>query len=526
MFYDKTQALLQSAAAKTLERIRQDRDAAHWKVQPLLEHLEANLFDPDLNVDQLKRACGVRDNSISVAFHAEVGQPPGAYITTGRLETAAELLLTTELPIWQISELVGYSSIQVFSRSFNRWAGSSPSKYRAKHQKEGEVSRTEAAVRRERKIDVRPVLREWLASERAEALEAREIWQAIHAWPSAEKKRLINSGLNFNTPALFEYLRRRSLEEGREDRRRGLQVAELALDSVKALEGKVDASKFKSLEAEAWANLGNAHRLVLDFAGAERALAKAEALHDEDGANPKAEAEILKARAALCLFQRRFDEALVLNDRAIGVLREHGSPESLVQALNLKGSILEYAGELPSGVPELREALELSDRHSNAYLALATHMFLIAALLPMGRVEEAEELLPDAWRLSEKVGGLLARSHVAWFEGRIRSAQGDLEAASVLLEQAREGFVKLQDPHIEGMVGIDLAALYLSQDRFREMADLATQLVALFTALEIPRETYVALMYLEEGVKKKSEAIREALEELRNKVEKSRAPGA
>jgi AraC-like DNA-binding protein len=124
--------LLEIAAEPALTRIRKDHERASDRLCPLLKYLEDHLFNPDLNVNQLKIACGIRDNSIVIVFHNEVGQTPKTYITSLRLETAARLLRDTHLKIWQISDLVGYSALGVFSKAFDRWSGLRPQHYRKK----------------------------------------------------------------------------------------------------------------------------------------------------------------------------------------------------------------------------------------------------------------------------------------------------------------------------------------------------------------------------------------------------------
>lgn len=124
------EAILEEAARETLERIRADRERAPGKLKPLLAYLEEHLFDPQLNVERLKQACEVRDNSLTLVFHAKLGAPPKRYLTARRLEVAARLLRETPLPIWKISEMVGYSSLSVFSRAFERWAEQRPMAYR------------------------------------------------------------------------------------------------------------------------------------------------------------------------------------------------------------------------------------------------------------------------------------------------------------------------------------------------------------------------------------------------------------
>lgn len=121
---------LRTAASPTLERIRQDRVEAPKRIQPLLAYLEKHIFDRALNVHQMKVACGIRDNSVAILFHSQIGQTPKAYISSRRMETAARLLRGTDLRIWEISELVGYSGLGVFSKAFNRWAGQRPLNYR------------------------------------------------------------------------------------------------------------------------------------------------------------------------------------------------------------------------------------------------------------------------------------------------------------------------------------------------------------------------------------------------------------
>ncbi len=132
MLTDHSYQLLKTAAVESLERIRLDRAKAPLRIKPLLAYIEEHLFDPTLDVNHLKRACGVRDNSVPIQFHSAVGRPPHGYIEDRRLESACRLLATTDLKIWQISELLGYSSIQVFSRAFSRWSGQRPTLYRKK----------------------------------------------------------------------------------------------------------------------------------------------------------------------------------------------------------------------------------------------------------------------------------------------------------------------------------------------------------------------------------------------------------
>lgn len=129
---DPNLKLLASAAEVTLERIRQDRQRAPAQVRPLLAYLEIHLFQAGLDVKRVKQACGVRDNTLPLCFHNALSLPPYAYIEDCRMDVACNLLRDTDLKIWQIAGLLGYSTLQVFSRAFKRWSGVRPSDFRVK----------------------------------------------------------------------------------------------------------------------------------------------------------------------------------------------------------------------------------------------------------------------------------------------------------------------------------------------------------------------------------------------------------
>jgi len=131
MGLDHDQALLDGAAEASLEEIRNDLAEARGRPEKLLAHLKKYLFDPGLNSQQLRLACGISDKSVSGEFARSVGVPPGVYIRRKRLETGQRLLLHTDLPLSKISGLLGFGRPSDFSRAFTSWAGASPSAVRA-----------------------------------------------------------------------------------------------------------------------------------------------------------------------------------------------------------------------------------------------------------------------------------------------------------------------------------------------------------------------------------------------------------
>ncbi len=187
MLTDHSYQLLKTSAVESLERIQLDRAKAPQRLKPLLAYIEEHLFDPTLDVNQLKRACGVRDNSVPIQFHSAVGRPPHGYIEDRRLETGCRLLANTGLKIWQISELLGYSSIQVFSRAFSRWSGQRPTLYRKKARKRAGGGRTYPAIHDERLLFDPDALRRALAGELPADEASALIERLLRLYPSCRR---------------------------------------------------------------------------------------------------------------------------------------------------------------------------------------------------------------------------------------------------------------------------------------------------------------------------------------------------
>ena len=121
---------LADAAGPTLEQIREDAEGKSPRVAMMLDYLDSHLFEPGLNVATWKEATDVRDNSVAIEFHGTVGTPPKLYINEKRCEVAGRLLISTDLAVWRIADLIGFSSLGVFSKAFARMMALRPSAYR------------------------------------------------------------------------------------------------------------------------------------------------------------------------------------------------------------------------------------------------------------------------------------------------------------------------------------------------------------------------------------------------------------
>lgn len=595
MLSSQTQRILETAAAESVERIRRDRANAPQRLKPLLAYIEEHLFDPTLDVNQLKRNCGVRDNSVPIQFHSAVGRPPHGYIEDRRLETACRLLGESPMKIWQISEVLGYSSIQVFSRAFSRWSGQRPTTYRkkARHRKEvhpevplmveesleartemlrraiaGELSLDEAnaLILRLRQLypepepaitigssggsagygsslaissrtpeqdldgvdfwDAKMRLETLLNTEELEASVGEQIWRELQKLSWQQQSVLIRD-LRLTTSNLFNLLRTKSRIVGRRDPRRGVQIADLALKSLDAVdEMAIGSGRLACWKAQGWAWLANARALANDLRGAEQGISAAERFLQLGERDPLAQGDVALFKAALRRDQRRFAEAWELLEQAAELYKQVERQDLVGTVLIAKATVRYEEGDALGAIPFLQEALVRMDEATDGFLKLALYHNLVTAYAETGQYSQALELLPQTRHLASIWGKGYYEIRLRWVEGIILRGRGQFEQAETALVEAREQFTRFGDLIGAALVCLDLAALFYRQNRLPDVERLTATMVPIFGALQQHREAYAALTLFQRAVEEHNltnVVIEQARKSLQRSVRRSLA---
>jgi AraC-like DNA-binding protein len=92
--------------------------------------IEKNYSNDSFGCPELCEALGMSRSHIHRKLVAELNLSISDYIKQIRLEKAKELLLHTDVPIYEIAYQVGYSDANYFSRSFSKIYGYPPSQCR------------------------------------------------------------------------------------------------------------------------------------------------------------------------------------------------------------------------------------------------------------------------------------------------------------------------------------------------------------------------------------------------------------
>ena len=98
-------------------------------VEAVRSYIKAHLAE-DLSREQLTGAFYISQDYLSKLFHRETGMKLVEYITSVRIEEAARLLKTTDMPVGEVASAAGFSSSAYFSRVFRVHYGMSPNQFR------------------------------------------------------------------------------------------------------------------------------------------------------------------------------------------------------------------------------------------------------------------------------------------------------------------------------------------------------------------------------------------------------------
>ena len=264
----------------------------------------------------------------------------------------------------------------------------------------------------------------------------------------------------------------------------------------------------RDLQARSWAYLGNVRRIEGDFRAAEQAFERSASLLAEGSGDPLERARLLDLRASLLRAQRRFEAALDLLNRAAGIYRRVGERHLEGRTLLSQALVHGCAGAPEKGIPLLKLATERIDPREEPHLMLAALNNLLVDLTTLGRLDEAEALLPSVHRAALDRGTRFDRSRCRWAEARLNAARGRLEQAETELRQVREEFLAEGLGYEPALVSLELARLYLLAGRTEEVRELAAGLQLIFATREIHREALAAFQIFTQAVAQEQASVR------------------
>ena len=122
---------LTDASSLVLQKLAstQDTDTTHLTVKRMKSMIH-EFYRTGIMLDEISRKLDMTPEYLGTLFHRETGVTFSNYLKNYRISKAKELLVGTNLKLYEVAEKVGYSDAKYFSRIFKETTGQLPNEYR------------------------------------------------------------------------------------------------------------------------------------------------------------------------------------------------------------------------------------------------------------------------------------------------------------------------------------------------------------------------------------------------------------
>lgn len=346
--------------------------------------------------------------------------------------------------------------------------------------------------------------REFAAERRAVPdLKAR-----LETMAPAARRQAMRSDAAFHRWALVEALIEDSRESCVSDAAHAFELAEVAVEGSAALdEARYSAAAVADLAARAWAQRGNALRILGRFTEAAQSLARADDLLSRGSGDPAERCRVLMMSATLLSAQKRYDEADGRIDRAVRLAKRSGERHLEGSALVRKARIAQRREDAEAALDLLRRGLRLIDHEEDPRLLLVAQHNLLLLMVDTERYREALDRMDEARILHHQLGGQLDFLRFRWVEGRTYAGLGWLRQAASHYEEARRGFIAEGLAYDVALVSLDLAAVYAQEGRHGEVRGLAEEMLPIFRSAEADQEALAALLVFHDAARNEAATV-------------------
>jgi two-component system response regulator YesN len=127
----KTKKYFLNQSDKLSEIFKEDENNSNTIVIDLAKKYIINNFNKDITLKDVAAEVYLSHNYLSELFKKEVGEGFYDFLSNYRIKKAKEILMTTNLKIYEIAEHVGYSDSITFGRAFKKITGITPNSFRS-----------------------------------------------------------------------------------------------------------------------------------------------------------------------------------------------------------------------------------------------------------------------------------------------------------------------------------------------------------------------------------------------------------
>ncbi|HRC84244.1 MAG TPA: hypothetical protein PK413_01395 [Thermoanaerobaculia bacterium] len=327
------------------------------------------------------------------------------------------------------------------------------------------------------------------------AIDANSIAEELVRRPKRQRALLLGNSQRAARLEVVEHLLERSRAQRHSSPAEARNWAEVAVEVAFAIHlDRARLPLLHDLKADALSQLANAYRLLERYRLADRTFARAEAWLGRGSGDALLAARLARMKGSLRRDQRRFKEAIQLQESAAALFEALQDPiESAQVQLSLTKVHFEY-GDLERAERAVTRAVELLPLEAEPRLFLFALHWLAEISEASGQIELARVLVRSAAPFYLALADGLLVLRFRWLQGRLLASFAEWRAAVAELEEVRRGFLAEGLLYDASLVSLELALAHAELREPLEVLRLSREMLHIFSAKQIPREAGAAFL--------------------------------
>ncbi len=299
-----------------------------------------------------------------------------------------------------------------------------------------------------------------------------------------------------------------------------LELARFAVEVARNLSPRWhDEREIADWQARAWGEYGNALRARDDLDEAERAFGHAFSFLLRGTGDLRLKAKLYDLHASYLGSLRRFDLAFTALDIVHSTYSELGESHLAGRALTVKAIYTFYANQPEKAIAINNAGMALIDKRQEPDLLFSAVHNQLVFRVACGQFREARNELFGYFGFGElnSLGGV-HQLKIRWVQARINAGLREWERAEQGFLYVISGFEQEDMGFHAAVASLDLALVWMHQDRYEDTKQLILKVYDSFVAFEFKQEAFGAMMVLKEAFERQLGTIgllEEAVEFLR-----------
>jgi tetratricopeptide (TPR) repeat protein len=323
--------------------------------------------------------------------------------------------------------------------------------------------------------------------------------------PPERLPRIRRARSHFRGAALADFLLRDSWRCIPGNPGEAYHLAELAQAVALQSQGSPAIAEFSAL---ATAHMGNARKAQGELKAADELFIFARYLMTNEGVtDTEVCAEIDWLEGALRKEQRMFTWAEECLKRAVMLFGLVGAERQVVGVLLTLCDMYYHKGDLARAEETVHIALGKLSLRAEPHFYLCARHNLALYTAEAGRYDDALRLLAEDAEADAQYGNDWLSLRRSWLQGKIEAGRGNIELAERLFRETRDGFLARGVGYDAAMVSLDLALLYLKDNRTADVKRIAEEMLPIFEAQDVHREAVSALILFQDAARREALTI-------------------